>query len=75
MSRRNSHDAKRQRRAEREAHHAAAARDRAAGLPSAEIHELDEMYDLAARGERLPCGCDAHELLHSMQTGDGWERL
>lgn len=71
MSKRNTHDAKAARRAAREKIHARAAADITAGLPSVDIHDGDELADLAARGERLPCGCDAHELLH----GGGWERL
>jgi hypothetical protein len=45
------------------------------GSDLAFVHSLPELADLAERGERLPCGCDAHDLLHGMLTGDGWEEL
>lgn len=36
-----------------------------------DVHTHDELVGLAERGEALPCGCDAHQLLH----GGGWQRL
>ena len=65
MSKRNSHAAKAARRAAREVH-AQAAADTAAGRPAVDIHGLAEVTELAKRGERMPCGCDAHEMLHEM---------
>lgn len=61
MSKRNSHEAKAARRAAREIHDQAAA-DIAAGRPAVDIHGMDELTELADRGERLPCGCNAHDL-------------
>jgi len=34
------------------------------------VHSLPELVDLAERGETLPCGCDAHQLLHEMLNVD-----
>jgi len=31
-----------------------------------DVHSYDELVGLAERGETLPCGCDAHQLLHEM---------
>lgn len=35
-----------------------------------DVHSYDELVSLAERGDRLPCGCDAHELLHKMLASD-----
>lgn len=70
MSRRNSREGKARRRAER-----------AVSQPSAEVHDFDEMVALAERGERMPCGCDAHQLLHEyleIEAGripPGWQAV
>jgi len=64
MSKRNTKAAKARRRAQR----AQAARR----PPEPDLHALvdvkswDELVGLAHRGECLPCGCDAHALLHRM---------
>jgi len=39
----------------------------------ADVHSLDELVSLAERGATLPCGCDAHALLHEMLTDPGDE--
>jgi hypothetical protein len=31
-----------------------------------DVQSWDELVALAHRGEQLPCGCDAHALLHKM---------
>lgn len=36
-----------------------------------QIQTWDEVTSAAGRGETLPCGCDAHQLLHS----GGWRSL
>ena len=30
---------------------------------------MPELMDFDQRGERLPCGCDAHALLHELLAG------
>lgn len=36
--------------------------------PLVQVQMYDELVGQAERGETLPCGCDAHQLLH----GGGW---
>lgn len=65
MSRRNSREGKARRRAQR-----AANRQHAADLT--DVRSLDEVITLAHAGEKLPCGCDAHEMLHEvLEIGEG----
>jgi hypothetical protein len=64
VSKRNTRTAKASRRKERA---------RSAELPYwddslADVHSMPELVGMAERGETLPCGCDAHQLLHS----GGW---
>jgi hypothetical protein len=66
MSKRNTREAKARRRAEREAR-----ANRSHGSDLVDVRSWAEVADMAQRGETLPCGCDAHELLHS----DGWQTL
>jgi hypothetical protein len=61
MSRRNSREGKARRRAER-----AAQRDQQHIADLADVHSYDELVRLAEAGETLPCGCDAHALLHDL---------
>lgn len=35
------------------------------------VQEFGELVGQAERGETLPCGCDAHSLLH----GGGWHQF
>jgi hypothetical protein len=66
MSKRNSREAKARRRAERAEH-----RDQMNARELADVRSWADVADMAQRGETLPCGCDAHELLHS----PGWHTL
>ena len=70
MSKRNSRQAKASRRKARASHDEA---NRSHGNDSGDdlvrVQTYDEFVGQAERGETLPCGCDAHELLHS----DGWQ--
>ena len=36
------------------------------GSPLPEVHSMSELMDCVAHDKRLPCGCDAHGLLHQM---------
>jgi hypothetical protein len=36
------------------------------GSPLVEVHSISELMDFPEHGEPLPCGCDAHSLLHEM---------
>lgn len=66
MSRRNSREAKALRRADRAAH-----RDQVDNRLLVQVHLGDELMLQAERGETLPCGCDARDLLHS----PGWHTV
>ena len=67
MSKRNSKVAKAARRAGREAARA----NLHTPEPLVTVRSFGELVDAAEHGETLPCGCNAHELLH----GDGWEEI
>lgn len=64
MSKRNNRNEKARRRQER------TARDASRPDPAelVQVQSYDELVGQAERGEMLPCGCDAHQLLHS----GGW---
>jgi hypothetical protein len=62
VSKRNSKAGKARRRAER----ARQVEDHQDLGDLVEVQSLAEVEALARRGECLPCGCDAHELLHEM---------
>lgn len=65
MSARNKRSAKAARRQERAARRTAVASSGPTGDDLVRVQSYDELVGQAERGERLPCGCDAHELLHS----------
>jgi hypothetical protein len=67
MSKRNSREAKARRRSERAGRRTGADSEQ----QLVDVRPWPEIVDMAQRGETLPCGCDAHELLHS----DGWQML
>lgn len=70
MSKRNTKAAKARRRADRARREQArceqAARQARSFAPLVDVQSLNELVVAAGHGERLPCGCDAHELLHDM---------
>jgi hypothetical protein len=78
MSKRNSRAAKARRREDRPTENPS---QDVTGLPLVEVTPVDELVELARRGERLPCGCDAHKLLHdAIDAGagylpPGWQRF
>ena len=65
MSARNTRAAKAARRKDRARRNS----ERPAADPDGlvQIQSWDELTSTAGRGGTLPCGCDAHELLHSAQ--------
>jgi hypothetical protein len=63
MSKRNSRAAKARRRQDRVQANRSHGNDSDDGL--VQVQAYDELVGQAERGETLPCGCDAHELLHS----------
>ena len=62
MSKRNTRAAKARRRAQRVARKPLRPEFHA----DVDVQSWDELVALAHRGEQLPCGCDAHALLHKM---------
>ena len=73
MSKRNRRDVKARRRKERADRAADGALYDPDGL--VRVQALPELMGMAERGETLECGCDAHELLHGMLSGDEGEDL
>jgi hypothetical protein len=80
MSRANSRAAKARRRLERQQRDDAVDPVQHPGF-DADVMTLDELTDAATRGDTLPCGCDAHELLHDqleIEAGHlppGWQEF
>jgi hypothetical protein len=68
MSRRNTREAKARRRADREAR---ADQPDTPGL--VQVQPWDELVGQAQRGETLTCGCDAHDVVHDLLRGGGWQ--
>lgn len=66
MSKRNSPAAKARRRAERVTRQHRPADRTSTALDLVDVQSLDQLADAACHGERLPCGCDAHDLMRDM---------
>lgn len=84
MSKRNTRAGKARRRRQREVSELSVRKSPLRGVnltPESDITSIGELVELAERGETLPCGCDAHAMLHdalAVQAGhlpDGWQRF
>jgi hypothetical protein len=72
MSKRNTREAKARRRAERAARKVHPSRELATVQP-VDGQYMAELARQAEAGETLPCGCDAHQMLHDvLQIQDGY---
>lgn len=66
MSARNTRVAKAARRQQRAVRSASVASREPTADGLVQVQLYDELAGQAERGETLPCGCDAHQLLHDM---------